>query len=81
MLVVAKNSLIILMKSFRKNTLGKGFVGEMMIGSLPTILLQIFCKIILKSCDIVLNIIEPNKKTRKQDWLNKSVIKPYAAGG
>ena len=38
----------------------KIFIGEMLIRTLPTSLLQIFCKIILNSKVIVKSIIDPD---------------------
>ena len=66
MLTAAKTSLTILMKSSGFSTIGKIFEGEMLIRTLPTTLLQIFCKIILNSKVIVKSIIDPDDNS----WMN-----------
>ena len=60
-LIGAKWSLTILMKSCKKKyNKEKIFDGEILIRTLATTLLQIFCKIILNLWDIVKSILDPD---------------------
>ena len=68
MLTAAKTSLTILMMSFRLKH--KIFQGEMLFRTLPTTLLQIFCKIILNSKVIVKRIFDPDDTF----WRNSLVL-------
>ena len=63
MLAEAKSSLTILGKSLRlKHLTDEIFEGEMLIRTLPTALLQIFCEVILDSKVIAISIIYPDDK-------------------
>ena len=50
--------------------IGKLFEWEMLIRTLPTTLLQIFCKIILNSKIIVQSILDPDDNS----WMNSLSI-------
>ena len=61
MLTVAKSSLTILMIFCRQKQIQKIFDEDMSIRTLPTTLLQIFCKISFNSKVIVKSIIDPDE--------------------
>ena len=62
MLTAAKTSLTILMKSFILKQNWQLLDGEMLIRTLPTNLLQSFCKIFLNSKVIVKSIIDSTQQ-------------------
>ena len=81
MLTVAKSSLTILMKSWSKSVVRKMFDGEMLIGTLLTTLLQVFCKIIDNLKVIVKSVIQMQADatiaagTLKHLWVNPLMLK------
>ena len=58
MLTVAKNSLAILINLSRKGIVGKTFIGEILIRTLP--ITQMVCKIIIISKSIAKRMLAPN---------------------
>ena len=60
MITAAKSSLTVLIEFLRESKITAFFEGEMFIRTIPSILLQIFCEIILNSKGIVKSILDPD---------------------